>query len=321
MGPPPPEESPYDRVRIEDEGRRMAPLDRPHASDLYQARENGPVPRAQKALFNSEPVSNEMRMSKYQLERADESPAGTAYSKDTCSKRRSTPTQGNRGQLQTHPLPATASSHSEGSDDKQSAREASVEILEISTSPLNVTPFDRGALADVTVPHDAERLLPWQDDQAGFQASPLTDSRRGRVLVDNSDIILDPKVQPTQSPLNADEASPDDDGIRIIPIQDHPQQDDDGASIRLESRVSSSGDSRHVKGTDNLTIDGLKPAGRYTQPPERLNEILRRTKSTNWNYKWDTRERKRERRQKAPQESSGLISFPFFTWRVKQGTE
>lgn len=307
--PLPPRDNSYGAVRVRHEGRQRAPLDHPHSSGRYQARVKGHLSRAPNTLFISEPVSNEARVSKSKLGRTDHSPTGTASSKDTLSKSRSALLQANRGQLKPHSLPATASSQSEGSDDEQSAREASLEILEISTCPLNLTPFDRGALWNAIVPYNSERLLPWQDDQVGTQASPLPDSRRGRVLIDNSDINLDPKVQPTQSPLNADQASPDDDGIRIIPTQDHPQQDDDGASILHKSRVRSSGESRHVKGTD------------YNRAPDRLNEVLLETSGTRRHYELNTREKRGERHQKAPHESPGLISFPFFTWRVKQGTE
>lgn len=157
--PPPRRGSSYDRARVGDEGRRMAPLDRPHASGRYQERNNGPLSRAPNTLFISGPLSNETRVSKSKLGRTDHSVAGIASSKDTSSKIRSTPIQAIRGQLKTHSLPATASSQSDGSDDEHYTREASLEILENPMSPLNLTPFDGGALRDVIVPYDTEPLL------------------------------------------------------------------------------------------------------------------------------------------------------------------
>lgn len=148
------------------------------------------------------------------------------------------------------------------------------------------------------VPHDPQRLLTWPGEQTGTWNSSSVEVGGRWFYIGDSDTDLHGGARQTRFQLQPDPTHSDDDGIRIIPSTTRADEDD----VRRE----------------------FPPPSRYYREREDENEYLygHSRRRTEWVDERNTNSKSRNNgHPEAPPKSSGLITFPFFTWRVKHGTE
>lgn len=120
------------------------------------------------------------------------------------------------------------------------------------------------------------------------------------------DIAMSPGSLVARQPrfqLQPDPTHTDEDGIRIIPLTMHIDEDNERRDFPPPPPPPSSRYYRETEGENDYF---------YGHPRRR----------TGWLDPRNTRSRNRSNgHQAVPPTSSGLITFPFFTWRVKHGTE
>lgn len=288
----------YDSVRKHERPRR-APLHRSYTG--YRERETDDFLRSSRDRSVSGSVSNGSIGSRPDQESVsgqndqgsspNDSPENTRPGTKSAPKRssRERPTSGSpRG------------SRSEGSDDQQSPGGDSPEIFDIAITPGNLVPVERNGRWVVIVPYDSQRLLTWPGDQVGTRNSSSVEVGGRWFFVGNSDAELHGGARQTRFQLETEPTHTDDDGIRIVPLTNCTDEDDE----RRDFPPPPPPPSRYFRET------GGEDEYFYRRPRRTGGVDERRTSSRHH----------RNGRQEAPPKSSGLITFPFFTWRVKHGT-
>lgn len=286
----------YDSVRRHERPRR-APLHRSYTG--YRERETDDFLRSSRDRSVSGSVSNRTIESRLDQESAagqsDQGSAPNDSPETTRSGTRNAPKRASRKR------PTSGSPHasrSEGSDDQQSPGGDSPEIFDIAITPGNLVPVERDGRWVAIVPYDSQRLLTWPGDQVGTRNSSSVEVGGRWFFVGNSDAELHGGARQTRFELEPEPTHTDDDGIRIVPLTKYDEDE------RREFPPPPPPPSRHFRET------GGEDEYFYRRPRRTGGVDERRTSSRNH----------KNGHQEVPPKSSGLITFPFFTWRVKHGT-
>lgn len=171
----------------------------------------------------------------------------------------------------------------------------------IAFSPGGLIVVERDGRWVVNVPYDPQRLLTCRGDQVGAWNSSSVEVGGRWFHIGDSDTDLHGGARQTRFQIEPESTHTDEDGIRIVPLNNDNDEDDERRDFPPprppppRSRYS-----REMR---------EEPDYYYVRRTERVDE--RRTSSRHH----------RNEHQEAPPKSSGLITFPFFTWRVKHGTE
>lgn len=284
----------YDTVRRSESPHRV-PLDRSYTE--YRERETDYFRRSSRDRYVSGSVSSGTIESRSDQESAsgqsDQGPVSDHSPEDTRSETRGAPNESGRERSRSG---SPHASRLEGSDDQQFSREVSPDIA---NSSGNLVPVERDGRWVMIVPYDPQRLLTWPGDQVGTGIPSLVEIRRRWSATGNSDTNLHGGSRQTRFQLPPDPAHTDEDGIRIIPLTNYTDE--------YEERR-----------------DFPPPPSRYYHEMEEENEYFygHPRRRTGWLDERNTSSRNRSNgHQEAPPKSSGLITFPFFTWRVKHGIE
>ncbi|KAL2277848.1 hypothetical protein FJTKL_15138 [Diaporthe vaccinii] len=291
----------YDTVR-RNESPRRAPLHRSYTG--YRERETDYYSRPTRDRSVSGSVSSGTIESKSDQESAsgqnDQGHAPDHFPENTRSETRSAPSESG-GERSRSDSPHA--SRSEGPGGQQIPREVSAEILDIAMSPGSLVPVERDGRWVLIVQHDPQRLLTWPGDQVGMWNSSSVEVGGRWFYIGDSDTNLHEGARQARFQLQPDPTHTDEDGIRIIPLTTHIDEDNERRDFPPPPPPPSSRYYRETEGENDYF---------YGHPRRR----------TGWLDPRNTRSRNRSNgHQEVPPTSSGLSTFPFFTWRVKHGTE
>lgn len=208
-----------------------------------------------------------------------------------------------------HGSESDQSASDEGSAEDSSSENSNGERRSSPIGPGRAQPKPESPVA--TIPYDPQRLLTWPDDPVRKGNSGSVELGDRVSVTGSSDNNLDEGTRQIQrQPGPAYAADADDDGIRIVPQSDTERSKDSDSGQSSKAHV----------------FKGPPRRSPYRWKPDNVSETASEDTQT------DTERRKRYRKgnsrmdrtkedQEAVPKSSGLINFPFFTWRVKYGTE
>lgn len=277
--------------------------------------DSGSVSCTSTDVFISGSVTSGTTMSRYDQDslygQINQESVGNSSRETTHSEGWGTPVESSREQHNSYSAFATQAlqsldesslnlKRSEGSCNEQSVVEASPDTFELAISPGNLIPVQRDGAWGMVVPHDSQRLLTWLDDQV----DTITELR-----------------SVWGGHYDTDE---DHDGLVTLPHM-HTGSHEDCQSI-----PSTGNQEKHTN-----SIRHPSPLSEPKRGPENLSE---------WSQEGDTDEseihtaianghpdrlpppkrytsyqNRRKWHQEVSSNFTGLINFPFFTWRVKRG--
>lgn len=213
---------------------------------------------------------------------------------------------------------------SEGTENKQFTREAQPGIFKLIITPGSLIPLFVDGRWFGIVPYSPQRLLTWSDDQVSTGKPFLDESQYRRSIIVDDDTNLDSGTGQDQNQTQPVTIHEENDGIRVVPLEGRA---DEGHSrtMSLSRSHSRHGDPQSKESPDYQGPKSSLPTDSYFHHTRVREEQLE-----SWVERMDPRlvperntsyEKHRKGFEEASPMSLGLTIFPFFTWRVKHGTE
>lgn len=214
---------------------------------------------------------------------------------------------------------------SEGTEDEQSPREAPSEISKLITTPGSLIPLCLDGRWVGTVPYNPQRLLTWSDDQVSTGKPFLDELQDRRSVIVDDDTNLDNETGQDETQTEPVTIHAENDGIRVVPLEGRVDEGHTRTMSLSRSHSRGHGDPQSQESWDFQESKSSLPTDAYFRHTrvreEQLESWIERTDPRPVLERNTSYEKRRKGFQEASPKSSGLIIFPFFTWRVKHGTD
>lgn len=214
---------------------------------------------------------------------------------------------------------------SKGSEDEQSTREAPPGSSKLIITTGGLIPLLLNRRWFGIVPYNPDRLLTWSDDQVSTGKPSLDDLQDRWSGIAACDTNLDSGRSQYQNQTQPATIHAENDGIRVVSLEGRADEGHNRTMSLSRSHSRGHGDPHSKDSADGQEPKVSLPTDSYFR-----HNYLGKEQIESWIERidpWPIPERNTsyENLSKGFQEvspkSSGLIISPFFTWRVKHGTE